>query len=476
MKINALYDAIIKSVSGRLSAYLIQFIFLGVYARLFSPNEFGVLASIQVFALFFQMLSDIGIGPAIINENKINNQQRDGIYSFTFILGIIIGLAFYGFSYGLDYFYSDYSYQNLAIIISLSILFNALSIVPKTSLVKDAKFIHLAKIDVFSELFSFGFVYLFYSMGFGILALASRVLFLAIFRFIMTLFFSKNTELGKPSFNKEVHHIKSIYGFASYQFGFNFINYFSRNLDNILVGKFLGMEKLGIYDKSYQLMRYPLMVTTYAMTPAIQPILTKHRDDKKIIIREHNLLSKRLLILSVLISFFLYLNSRDVVWIIFGNQWDSVVPLIRIFSIIIPIQAILSTSGSFFQVMNKPKLLFFSGLISAVINIAAIIVGVYLGDVRYISYALVISFTLNFIQTYYFMFNFCFEYSAKDFYIGLVRSFSSITPSILIYVVLNIFISNVFDFSHYINFFVNILCALLSLVIFYKFILLSVKK
>ena len=41
------------------------------------------------------------------------------------------------------------------------------------------------------------------------------------------------------------------------QFGFNFINYFSRNSDNILIGKFISTEALGNYNKAYQLLMYP---------------------------------------------------------------------------------------------------------------------------------------------------------------------------------------------------------------------------
>lgn len=415
------------------------------------------------------MLSDIGIGPAIINERKFTYAQRDGIFSFTLILGLSIAFIFYLFSFFLNYFYGDYEYQSMALIVAVSIFFNALCIVPKTSLVKDAKFICIAKIDIISEIF--GFVFVFIILEFfneSVLSLTSRILFISLFKYLLTTFYSKSTELGMPKLNRDFSQIKTISGFATYQFGFNFINYFSRNLDNILVGKFLGMGSLGIYDKSYQLMRYPLMVTTYAMTPAIQPILTKFRDNKEVIVREHNILSKRLLLLSVLISSFLYINAEDVTWVIFGSQWGDVVPLIKVFSLMIPIQSILSTSGSFFQVMNKPKLLFISGLLSALVNILAIALGVYAGELRYISYALVISFTLNFFQTYFFMFKYCFQSEVKEYYISLIRSLIVIAPSILIYGFLFYYVPSCSN--HYVSLILNIILASLCCAVFIKWI------
>ena len=43
----------------------------------------------------------------------------------------------------------------------------------------------------------------------------------------------------------------------------------------------MGAGMLGVYDKSYQLMKYPLMLLTFAMTPAIQPVIRRHADDQK---------------------------------------------------------------------------------------------------------------------------------------------------------------------------------------------------
>ncbi|GAA04681.1 oligosaccharide flippase family protein [Photobacterium leiognathi] len=467
---NALYAALKKSLVGRLSTYIIQFLSLAIYARIFTPEQFGVLASIQVFVIFFQMIAEIGIGPAIINEEKFGSKQRDGVFTVTLILGIILAICFYFFSYALNSFYGDYKYQSIAIIISFSILFNALNIVPTTALNKDAEFITIAKINILSEVISVIFVYLFYVFNFGLLALIFKSFFQSLSNLLLYWIASKETKLGRPFFGKEIFHIKKIAKFASYQFGFNVINYFSRNLDNILVGKYLGMSMLGIYDKTYQLMRYPLMITTFAIAPAIQPILTKQRNDVDKIVVEHNRLTMRLLFISILISAFIYINSVNIVLLLFGHQWQMVIPLLKLFSLTIPIQAVLSTSGSFYQVMNKPKLLFISGVLSAFMNVAAIVIGVYSGRLDYIAIALLISFSANFIQCYIIMFKFCFIKSPKCFIIGLVKVISISALPVSLYIALNQLLLNHITQQIILNLIANILLALFSLSIFYKFI------
>ena len=462
-----LYSAIFKSVTGRLLTYVFQFSALALYARLFSPEEFGVIASIQVFLIFFQMLADIGIGPAIINEDKFGRKKRDGIFSVTVISGLLLAVVFYFFSYLLNSFYNGYEYQQIAVFVSITIFFSTLNIVPISAMNKDAKFIHIAVVHVFVELFTIIMVYILYLQELGVLALAARSTLQSIMRFTLTWYLSKNTSIGCPFIGVELFHIKSILTFSSYQFGFNFINYFSRNLDNILIAKYFGMASVGIYEKAYQLMRYPLMVTTFAMTPAIQPILTKVRSDLNLVIKEHNLLSARLLAISILTSAFIFINSHDVVLLLFGGTWLKVEPLIKILSVMIPIQAVMSISGSFFQVMNKPKLLFISGALAAIVNVAGIVIGINIGTMEAVATALVISFTINFVCTYVMLFKFVFEHTQKEFYIKLFKVCLASIPPIILYYMANYYVLSDYQLSAFLNLLVNSVVGCLLLSLFY---------
>lgn len=461
-----LYLAIKKSVSGRLLTYIFQFASLAIYARLFTPEEFGVIASIQVFVIFFQVLADVGIGPAIINEDEFGANKRDGVFTVTALLGVLLSFIFFFFSYLLNSFYNEYQYQDIAVFVCVALFFYSLNIVPMTAMNKDAKFLHLAFSDIFVEFISLSLVYLLYLQNFGLLALACRPAIQASTKFIIIWYLSKRTELGRPFFGSEVYHIKKILGFSLYQFGFNFINYFSRNLDNILIAKYFGMSSVGIYEKSYQLMRYPLMVTTFAMTPAIQPILTKFRDDKLKIIEEHNRLTSRLLVISLPVSVFIYLNSTNIILFLFGEQWLAVEPLIKVFTFMIPIQAVASTAGSFFQVMNKPKLLFISGVISAIVNVTAIVVGIILGRIEYVAILLVIGFSINFFQAYFILFKYCFQHSSKSFYFLLLKSLLIILLPCILYYLINDNLLEMYKHGAVLDFILNIFVGLTSITLF----------
>lgn len=74
--------------------------------------------------------------------------------------------------------------------------------------------------------------------------------------------------------------IRKIFSYSVYQFLFNVICYFSRNLDKLLIGKHMGMSDLGYYEKSYRLMMLPLQNITQVVTPVMHPIFSDFQDDK----------------------------------------------------------------------------------------------------------------------------------------------------------------------------------------------------
>jgi len=428
---NKLYSSIKKSVFGNLSVYVLQIVSMIFYARMFTPQDFGIVASVQVFVIFFQLFSDLGLSPALLSLKKISSNLRDSVFTFTIVLGSVLATIFYAFTFLLNLYYDNPYYSFFGIFVSISIIFQAMATVPTVSLHRETKFYSIAMVNIISELITFVLVIALYQFEYGVIILFLRLLLSSILRFLMLYGLSKSTSLGLAKLNFNFTYLSEVVRFSSFQFLFNVVNYFSRNLDNILIGKYLSIESLGVYDKSYQLMRYPLQLITYSINPAIQPILSGQ--NLAIIVDEHNKLIKKLLILSIPIALFMGINSTQIVLLLFGDQWSKVGTLVSILSFIIPIQMVLSTSGAFFQSIDKPELLFYSGAIAAAVNIIFIILGIYLGNIDAVATCLCISFTISFIVIYFVLFKHGFSVSSGDFYKIIMKITAQYMPVILFY-------------------------------------------
>jgi O-antigen/teichoic acid export membrane protein len=60
--------------------------------------------------------------------------------------------------------------------------------------------------------------------------------------------------------------------------GFNAINYWARNADNLLVGKYYGTSNLGIYNRAYQMLTIPLALITGIFTNVLYPSLVRYKE------------------------------------------------------------------------------------------------------------------------------------------------------------------------------------------------------
>lgn len=413
-----LKEALIKSISGRYIVYAVQVVSMMILARIFTPEVFGIFAVVQVFAVFFALFSEMGLGPAIINESKIPVAMRDGLFTVTLFLGLLVAIVFFLGSPLISWFYDNSIYSTLVLPVAASVVFNAMLIVPLASLQKDRKFISIARAEALAEVGSLVTVVCLIPYIDSIWALAVKPLVASILKFVFLWLESKRTIIGRPAFGRELWHIQKLIGFSAYQTGFNFLNYFSRNLDNILVGKFFGAVSLGVYDKAYQLMRYPLMLLTFAMTPAIQPVLTEIKHDKYEFERLHNKFVRYMSLLGLGVSVAVYVLADLIVKVVLGSQWGMVIPLLEILSITIPIQIVLSSSGGFYQAAGRVDLHFKCGLFSSITNVSAIIFGIYEGSLEALCWLIVLSFSVNIIQCYYVMGKYLFP----NGYFGVLKS------------------------------------------------------
>lgn len=389
---------------GRYSVYAVNLLSMMVLARIFTPQEFGTVAAIMVFFVFFQIISEAGLGPAIINLERMIPIDRDGLFGLTITVGMIFAVLFAALAPIFLLFYKLPRVDEVVPYIAVSLLFFAASIIPNALLLRDQAFFSIANAGLAAEIVSTVAVIILSFFVDPLHALASKGAFSAATLFVFVWYFSGNTEFGRPHLGRRFSAIKPLLGFSGYQFGFNFINFFSRNLDNILIGKYMGATMLGSYDKAYQLMRYPLMLLTFAMTPAIQPVIRKHAGDRKKVEAIHRDFTFKLSLLGAVAGLGMFLIADWIILVALGTQWLGIVPIIRILAIAIPVQVVLSTSGSFFQAMSRPDLLFLSGGLSAAAMVSAIVVGIAARNVELLCWCLVGAFHINFLQAYFYLY------------------------------------------------------------------------
>ncbi|MCM3023156.1 lipopolysaccharide biosynthesis protein [Heyndrickxia ginsengihumi] len=426
-----LKNGILISAIGKYSYYIVQFVVLAILSRILKPTEFGIVSIINVIIIFFQMLIDMGIGPAIIQNKTLKNNQINSIFSFTILLSIALSILFALLSGPIAIFYNSNQLIGVCLVMSIALLTSGLNMVPQSILLKQKKFLKMNIAQVTSSIVSGIVGIILATCQFSYYALVISAI---LKNLIMLAIIFKQTNL-RVTKNIRLVDLKPIYAFSKNQFLFNLINYFSRNLDNILIGKFMTLKDLSYYDRAYTLSLYPNQILTNVITPVIQPVMSEYESQKDIIKRTYLGITKILAFIGMPLSVFLFFSSKEIIYILFGSQWTGSVLTLQILSLSIWIQMILSSTGSIFQSVNRTDLLLLSGVLSTILNIIGIVVGVFTGKIEYVALMLVFSFSINFIQCNYLLMVKIFKTKQKEFYIVLLHPLiisSMIIASILI--------------------------------------------
>lgn len=389
-----------------------------VLSRIMLPEQFGVMAVATVLISFLSIFADIGLTATIIQYKELQKKDLSILFSISLYLGIALSVMLFFGGYFLAYYYDEAALVSLCQWMAIHLFFSTLSVVPNALFYKDQLFKQIA-VRTFAAQWIAGLAAVVWALYFGgIYALVVGPIISSILIFMISYKRYPLHFYYKFSFSTVAHTL----GYSLYQFLFNIINFFSRNMDTLLVGKVLGASSLGYYDKAYRLMSLPLQNITQVITPVLHPLLSAHKMDSSYLRKANESMSKMLAIIGFPLSVLLYYAGQELIILFFGEQWYPAVPVFQYLSLTVGIQLILSSSGSFFQTAGDTRSLFICGIFSAILNVSAILFGVfYFGTMEAVALALLGTFCINFIQAYLLLYYKVFKVSSLPFFKLLLK-------------------------------------------------------
>ena len=426
---NQLLSGVFYTALAKYSGIVISLVVAGILARLLSPDDFGIVAVATVIIAFFSLLTDMGVSPAIVQHKSLTKDELSNIFSFTVWTGIGISILFFAASWMIADYYESEILRTLCQLLSVNLFFASATIVPGALFYRNKEFKFIA-IRSFVIQISAGAAVTAALCGAGLYALIINPIVSSILIFVI----SYQRYPQRLHFTLGLTVLRKIFSYSAYQFLFNVINYFSRNLDKLLIGKYMSMSDLGYYEKSYRLMMLPLQNITQVITPVMHPIFSDFQNDKAKLATSYERILRFLAFIGLPLSVLLFFTAEEVTLIIFGDQWLPSVPVFRLLSLSVGIQIILSSSGSIFQAAGDTRSLFVCGMFSSTLNVAGILLGIfYFGTLTAVASCIVVTFTINFIQCYWQMYRVTFQRSICPFIHQLI---SPLVISVLMALVL----------------------------------------
>ena len=388
-------------INGTLK-YIAAFFNIGfsiILARILEPEIYGTVAVTMVFVNFFMSMSAAGLGTAIIQYKELNISDMDSIFTISIYIAFAMSIFTVLLGFPIALLYKNEIYKKLFVYLSVGVFFYMANAVPSSLLMRKKEFVKAGMRIIVATVLSYVTAIIMAVLNMGYYALIAQTVSYAAITFLWN-FWNSGLKLQKKVDFSVIRIVKS---YSLYQDAFNFVNYFSRNLDNLLIGKFFGEYNLAFYEKSYVLMMYPVQGITNVITPVLHPIMSEYQNKREKIYKQYVKLIKFLSLSGCLISIYVLWNAGEIVLFLLGENWKGAVPCMRILGISIWAQMIISATGAIYQSIGNKKLLLISGISGALLTITGMLVGLVNGKMESVALGVTIAYMLNVFLTHWIM-------------------------------------------------------------------------
>jgi O-antigen/teichoic acid export membrane protein len=348
---------------------------VSVLARRIPPATYGLVGMAVLVTTLLETVRDVGTGTALIRERELPDSLASTAFWLNCGTGVVVTLLVIAVSWPAAYFFHEPQVARILQFLSVSFFFGALGVVPTAVLNRAMNFRKVAIAQATAAVCATGSAITIALAGGKVSALVSAALVMSIVNTIMVWFLSPLRV--KPVF--DVPAARRILSFGLHLTGSHVMNYFSRNADNVLVGRYLGSGPLGYYQMGYMLMQLPLYNFSNMIAQVTYPALSRFSDDhgrfRSAYLRTSSLIS--LVTFPVMVG--LGVTAEPFVRVFLGPKWMPVAALLTVFGPLGALQSLTSNINLVYNTQGKTNLLFRWQIFASISYVTSFVVGLRWG-------------------------------------------------------------------------------------------------
>jgi PST family polysaccharide transporter len=348
-----------------------------VVARILSPADYGVIAMWAPTFAFVLLFQDLGFSAAAIQSKTLSREQSSTLFWTNIGASLVIALLLTLAAPLIGVFYNDSRVASVTAASASIVLIGGLAIQHTALLNRDMKFRQLAFITLASALASItttvGFaLYLksYWALFFG--NLASVVV-----QTIMTWVISR----WRPGRRASLQDTRKLLELGAHVATFGLLNFFARNADNVLIGRFWGPAQLGAYDRSYKLMVTPLQLVNAPLSQVMLPVLSRLRDEPERFRKSYLFSVQTILLVTAPAAAVAVAESDKLVLVLLGPKWSSAAPIFFWLALAMVYQPVANSLGWLFISCGRGRAFSAWGAFSSAMTVISFVVGLSAGAV-----------------------------------------------------------------------------------------------
>jgi len=370
-------------------------------AKLLSPESFGIVALLNLYTGFFAIVSGLGIGKLIIKERIVSTTKLNALFVGNLLFSVVIfSISLIALPLYIRLYFSEIvDYFLLGILSLLSIFTSSFYTFISSVYIRDKKFTKMAKLIIVSYIISFTLTMVFVYFYRTTLSLLIKQIIVNSIP-VIVLFAYSGLKIRWVFSKKIIHHF---FSFSKYITLNNLFNYFVRNVDYFILGKFFGKDIVGQYSIAYKVLVTPVKMIVRQIDKISFPSLAEKSNDL-IAFKKYYLANIKLIIQTIFpVVIAIILFSDIIVDLFFDSRYDKLATLISILSIAALFQSVSSLVGNLFIIGNQTKKMFQLTIFMLLLLIIFLLVGASTNNIYYFAWSYVCAYIFtNFPLVNYF--------------------------------------------------------------------------
>jgi len=355
-RINKFLSGLPSSVaiaSGRGLLVVIEFATIVYLMRQLGPAPFGLVAMATAIIVAFEVCAESGAGTSLISDRALTEQRVGAAFIIAATLGLLLMLVALALTPLVVAFYGDTRLEIIWVVFCMMMGISSLLTIPKSLAHREQRFWLLSWGAVLAQLVA------------AIVAIAlvqmrhdfwPIVLYHAVATSMrLVVFFSLAwPRMRWPSKEDLVH----VYRFGIGLIGANLLNAVSRYADNIVVGRFLGEQALGLYLLSYRVLMLPLREIGNMIGTLAYPRLSRLAPDWHAVGLGLGAVMRDVALFATPFCIGVAVAAPELIMVVFGAAWMGALVPLQVMALLGVIQAPFAQAGLAYTVSRETGKMF----------------------------------------------------------------------------------------------------------------------
>jgi O-antigen/teichoic acid export membrane protein len=348
-----------------------------ILTRFISPYEYGLMGMVATLTVLVQAFSDFGLSWATMQHDDLSREQIDMLWAVNVGLGLLLMALCMMVSPALARFYGHPELTKLSIACSVALFLSSVAAQP-TALMR--RQMHLGQVAVsglialvFSSVVSLAMAW----HGYGYWALVAQMVVSQVVTVALVFPMSGYW----PRLPRRLAPVGAMLAFGGFSMAFGMVTYISRNLDNVLIGKYWGAVALGYYTRAYFLMQFPGYLAAGIFSNVVVSAMSSMRRSKNGMEETYILWLRRIALTTCPIAAGMAAASGEAVGVLYGHNWMPVVPILLWLSIASILQPISNTASWIYIAARGGGGMLNMGIIIAITSVASFVIGLPQGPI-----------------------------------------------------------------------------------------------